>query len=415
MKPKAATITTVSLLLALSALCVGGRQYVDAQQEAARRRAAGSKTPASTPHVQPNEVIPEKVTRPASGNNRDWLAKQLRNALSTQDEAARTRALLELVSHFTGEDWLPALAEVEKMGIGKGYPGWAFILAAWTEASPVKALDWAIGTKASWTAGLQTWMARDPDATMAYITSRKDDEWGTAMALRRTAIEALENDLPRLGRFLAEIHQERAGAEAINVGSLKFENHTTEALKEWVATLDPGVKPQGFGMVMKTRQGFEEKSAWCREFPELAEPYQGSLYATWAKEDPAAASAALEKMEPGKMREAVVGGLIGGLHEKSDFAGVFELTRRYPEGISHGYLNDLINDALMEHPELAIAEIPRLEREDTQVWQYRMTLNRWLEKDPAAAKKWIEENEIPYQIRKELEGKLTRPLDGKGK
>lgn len=403
MKPQTATIASVSILLVLAALCVGGRQYVDARQESAHHSAPHTVAPLA-PHHQSESPIAGRPGKSLAASNPDLFKKQLRNALLTQDEAQRTRALLDLFTRFTEEDWEPALAAVQAMGIGRGYSGWVFILSAWAEVAPARALEWAIQAKAGSGAALQTWIARDPDAAMSYLASRQGADWDTSAALHAGAINALENDLPRLGRLLGGIQDQKIRESAVYRARLEFKNYSPETLKAWLTTLDPVAKPCGFQIVMKALPGFEEKAAFVRDFPDLTEPYHHTqIYGAWAKVDPEAASAALEKMEPGTLQTHAMMGVAHALSGKGDAAGAFALTHRYPREIKNVFLSDLINETMDTHPELAIAEIPRLEYEFSKVGQYGHVLARWLRKDRAAAKEWLEENEIPYQVRKELQ------------
>ncbi|WP_367872026.1 hypothetical protein [Luteolibacter sp. Populi] len=432
MKARTATIAVVSLLLGMSALSVGGRHYADskASQKAPDRpaKAKSQESPASSFLPVPTE---KQDLPPLEG---DGLAKQLRALAAMENDADRIQGVFDLVSRFKPEDWKRALSN-ECLRIwskpGRPEPGGVeqLLVAAWTEADPDAAMEWA---KARGFRGFMVttaWIGKDPDALLDYFKRTfKNDNNGNVTPMIGKAIEALGNDLPRIARAIREVPEEWKDYVTLHARPT-FKNLTMAEMRPFVDSLDPPFKTQGFHLLLAGLPGHEARLSLLREFPDLVEPWSShAVYHEWVKSDLPGALKSLEEIAPGKTRESALRGALGGLARQDDLSLLFSTMRRYSDEIPEERMAGLIAGAVdndnnrsgsmfipdeFEKPEtprptsgnaaIALAEVPRIQSEELRAQLYRHVITGWMVEDRAAAKKWLEQNELPEGMRKEFE------------
>ena len=402
MKPETATVLTVTLLLAGSALCLGVRHAIDTPSESAW-------TPEDRIGGRARSVVEAGKTSgmepPAAGpSGPEAMTKQLRSLLLTANDADRTRALLELVSRFETGDWPLALEALAKIDIVLGSPGYDLILFAWTEADPEAAMAWATQKQIGYYA-IRAWIGKDPDAALAFLTSPASGDPSSQWSRMARAIEVLGDDLPRIAKLISAT-QGSQRLMLVQQARPNFGKISPETAKAWVDSLDPSLKDHGLNLLLTNLQGVEAKLALARDFPDEIGPEKyGSIYDAWMKSDEAAALASFESLEPGRLHRAALLGVAHGLCRNGKFPEAIALTKRWPEETTDLLLSDLMIGRGTKNAALVLGEIPRLKSESLRLDRYRHALEPWLKEDPEAAKKWLRENEVPEQIRKEFEGR----------
>lgn len=333
------------------------------------------------------------------------MAERLHAILVTGRPADRTRALLDLIQDFRSEDWSQALEALDRFGLRRGTLAWDLIIAAWVESDPHTAMAWTIRDNGGMArTALTAWMEDDIESALVYLESPQSREpievWRFLM---RTASEQGVNELPRLGRLLAAIPEEQMRMMQL---SPRLENIPPERLKAWVTDLEPGVRKHAIQLLKWSLKTLEAKLALGRDFPdEVGAEYYGAIHGKWMETDEAAALASFETLELGPVHQAALAGISMELGRKGRFEEAFALTRRFPQEATHLLLTDLMNECDLDDPELVLQEIPRLEYEWSRLERYRATLQLWLDRDPEAARRWMSENEVPVQVRRDLEGK----------
>ena len=333
------------------------------------------------------------------------MAERLHAILVAGRQADRTRALLELVKGFRSEDWPRALEELDRLGLRRGTSAWDLIIAAWVECDPQAAMAWTIRDKGGMaTTAFTAWMEGDIESALGYLESPQNREpievWRNLM---RTASEQGVNELERLGRLLAAIPEEEMRMMQLDP---KLEKIAPEEVRAWISTLDPKTRKQAIQLLKWSLKDLEAKLALAHDFPDEVGPeYYGAIHGKWMETDETAALASFETLEPGPVHQAALAGISMTLGRCGRFEEAFALTRRFPQEATHLLLTDLMNECDLDHPELVLQEIPRLEYEWSRLQRYRATLQLWLGRDPEAARRWMRENEIPVQVRRELEGK----------
>lgn len=432
MKARTATIIVVSLLLGMSALSIGGRLYVDAR---ASKQSFGRPAAAKNQGAEfaPLPEVPAGKTKapPLEG---DGLRKQLQALMAIGNEADRTQAVLELVSHFKPEDWQRALSREIYQMIGKPGPPEPgsiedLIVAAWTEVDPEAAMKWSGARGFRGFQVITAWIGKDPDAALDYLRDHmKNGNDGNVSAMVGKAIEALGDDLPRIARAIREVPEDcrelgpwRAEPE---FGSLQ-----AAEIKTFLDSLDPPFKLQGFDLLLRGLKDHEARLAVFQAYPDVAEPWSCyPIYHGWPKSDLPAALDSVERMEAGRTREAALRGLLTGLAREDDLSGLFSTMRHFQGDLSEEQTADLIAGAVSNdnnrsglrfipdeaakpkgprpatrNAAIALAEVPGIQSEAVREQLYRHLLSGWLVEDRAAAKEWLGRNELPVGLRSEFE------------
>lgn len=403
MKPESATLYGVSGLLLLSALCVGGRHYVDSRPEPARAPTAKAVAMLPTDSGQGMNALLKPMTKPGDSSP---LVGQMRAIHAMVTQVDRTKALLALMADFKREDWKRAFAAIDELGIQRNFIGRDTILSGWTEVDPDAAMDWAIENKEAVANVLRTWLSNDPDGALGFLESEKGkrsiEMWRNLIA---SAVSGLGNDLPRLARAIRSIPEK----ERIMVGpylkpDFKLVSHGT--LKPWVEAWDPESKGWVVEILLRNLPGSEAKLALARDFPEYAGPEKyGPIYGAWMKENEAEALAAFAEMEPGPLHKAALFAAVGHMYSSGRLAEAFELYEKWPAEVGQPFLSELLLCERAENAELILGKIPLHDAESLRLNRYRVALEMWFQKEPDAARKWLKENELPEIVRKEWEGK----------
>lgn len=403
MKPETATIITLALLLAASALCVGARHAADRQHASAGAKSGNAGASAFVPEESPKAVKTERI--PALPSDPDAMEARLRALLSTSNEADRTRALLELIPTLKDSDWPLVLESFDKIGIVWGSNSHTMVIAAWTDVDTQAAMAWARSRDGGEIYVINAWLAKDPEAALAHLkTLAKDNSQRNLLVVAR-AMGGLRGDLPRIGEILMAV-PEKSGRFLVEQSHPTFSGNSTETLHAWADSFEGTRRDNVMYLLLTNLQGVEAKFALARRFPEDIGPEKyGSIYQEWLNADEAAALKALEDLEPGPLHKSALFGITHGLYMKGRLAEAFALTRRWPEEISQGFLSDILICGDVKDAPLVLAEIPRLKDGPLKVNRYQCALQPWFEADPVAARKWLAENEVPEQVRKEFEGR----------
>ncbi len=432
MKARTATIATVSLLLGLSALSAGGRLYVDAR---ASQRALDRPVNAK---LQAAESIPLPATpvgkAKAPSLEGDGLIKQIQALMAIQNEADRTRAVLDLVSRFKPEDWRRALSRDTFRMISKPGPpepgGIAdLLISAWTEVDPEAAMKWSGAQGYRGFLVITAWIGKDPDAALDYLRDNmRNGNNGNVAAMVGKAIDALGNDLPRIARAIREVPEDcrELGPWRAQPG---FKNLQAAEIRAFLDSLDPPFKLHGVDLLLRGVKDHETRLALLRDYADVAGPWSCyPIYKEWPKSDLHAALQSVEQMEAGKKRAAAVRGLLTGLAREDDLSPLFSTMRRFRQDLHEERMADLIAGAVSndtnrsgegfeiledEKPPvprpttrnaaIALAEVPGIQSEALREQLYRHLITCWLAEDRAAARKWLRRNELPEELRKEFE------------
>ncbi|QJE98864.1 hypothetical protein [Luteolibacter luteus] len=404
MKPESATLYAVSGLLLLSALCVGGRIYVDEKGGAAALPPAKPAKALGDPAPEvARGALPKPMARPGDSSP---LVSQLRAILALGTTIDRTKALLALTAGFKDpEDWRRALTALDELGVRRGFSGWDVIMYAWAESDPLTAMTYSIENKVGTDYVMEIWLSVDPDGALAYLESPEGKQeiqiWRNLVG---STMNRLGGDLPRLERLLKAIPENERRMVAPYLKT-KF-TAPYETLKPWVGSLDPWLKEAVVRMLMQGLPDMQQKLVVAADFPEqVGAQGQSMIYAAWMKENEAEAMAAFDAMEEGPSHKAALGAAMMHYYRSARLAEALELYKKWPEEVGQPFLSDLLLCERVEDAEVILASIPLHQSESLRLNRYRVALEMWFSKEPDAVRKWLAENEVPEIVRKEWDGK----------
>ncbi len=404
MKPHLVTLILVSSLFAASALCVGVRHATDQRRQEASVASRGGGTMMSIVVSSSDPVRREETPRRETGSQA--LASRLRSALATANPADRYRTLLAMAENFTPEDWPEALAALAEMGISPGTPEHDLLLSAWVEQDISAARSWAAKDAGTTHTVMRAWLGQDPDAALSHLLSpegRSTPEWNLLVA--RTAVQNLAMDPPRLARVIAAL-SEGERRFALPQARPAFPAEDAKAVGKWLEAFDPAVRGEMLAFRMKGLSRFEDKTALAHAFPDDMGPdHYRPLYQEWAAVDKEAAATALQAMEPGEIQEATYHGVVYALFQRQEIAEAVEAFRAYPDYANESLLGELLLSYNLKDAELLMSLVPEIKNPDLRLARYRELLHEWLREDSVAARKWMAENEVPEQVRRQLESK----------
>lgn len=402
MKPQTATTLTISMLLVGSALCVGARYTIDRHNAAVEAKKDQTAALSRVPEDSRKTLKPERPM--ATPSNSEAMAQRLRAIFATSNDADRVRALLDLVSGFKGDDWALALDTMKEIGVSTGSAGHHMIISAWTESDPQAAIAWALDRKME-SYVIPVWIQKDPDAAIAFLKSADNLQSRDKVLLFAGAMSVLGEDLPRLREILMAV-PEKSGRMLVEQAHPKISKIPADTLYAWADSFEGARREQAMHLLLTNLEGVEAKLAFARRFPDDIGPAKyGTIYKDWVTSDEAGALKALEGLEPGPLHQSALCGIAHGLHMKGRLAESLALTRRWPEEITPSFLSDLLFISDIKDAPLVLAEIPRLQDGPLKVNRYQCVLEPWFKEAPEAARKWLAENEVPEQVRKEFEGK----------
>jgi len=403
MKPETATIVTVGLLLAGSAWCVGARVATDRERANQQGRESKGEAALRAPEETRKTV---KTERPAPlPSDPDALAARLRAMLRTSNQSDSTRALLELVPTLKDGDWPLVLEALDKIGMVWGSNGHALIIYAWTERDPQAAMAWAKSRNGGESYVMRAWIGKDPDAALAYLKSVAGDRSTPNVLMLAGAVGAFGKDLPRIRELLMAV-PERSSRMLVQQAHPQLTGIPADTLYAWADGFEGPRRESVMELLLTNLEGVDAKLSLARRFPDDIGPEKyGSIYREWFNADEAAAFKALEELEPGPLHKSAVFGVTCALYQKRRLPEAIALTKRWPEEISQVFLSDLLLIDEMKHAELILAEIPRLQNDELKVNRYHCVLDPWFKENPEKARKWLAENEVPEQVRKEFEGR----------
>ncbi|WP_193212806.1 hypothetical protein [Luteolibacter marinus] len=396
MKALTATTSLVAGLLAASALCVGTRQASDRRRALAVVPTGGGAAPAPTA----GEVAgkPAILREPAAST----LEGRLRSALATGIPAERQRALLAIAEEFSSGDWPAALEALEAIGIPSSSGDQQLLLAAWAEKDIAGAMAWAATHPLAVFTVMRAWLEHDPDAALAHLLAadhERDLPWNLLLA---RSMEQLATDPARLARLTAGL-PEHPRTIALQQARPEFSAETPAAVGQWLDAFDPALRSAMLGFRLKGLTRFEDQVALARAFPDdLGTEQLLPLYRDWVAVDPDAAVAAVDDMEPGPDRKSAFTGAVIGLFERRKIAAGLAAYRRHPEYASDPLLGELLLSFSVEDAALLLSLVPELSHPGLRLARYRELLSQWLREDAGAARRWMEENPVPEQVRREL-------------
>ncbi|MDB6079730.1 MAG: hypothetical protein JWO82_3477 [Akkermansiaceae bacterium] len=366
---------------------------------------------AARPHTVPSlaplagESHPRSRTErlPASPAGR---LERLREILAIGDLIERRRELVaflektppaqfeEIARHFKSLDRVDRTDERKLM------------MLAWTRADAPSALAAALATTPQFIEDMAAcWAAFDPDAAVAWARANSQkEEFGSRdggnVRLSYVLAGIARVDPSRAMSMVSELpKEERRGALRLLFETMTRDSDPLESLLAVTKDDDQRGALITASALAKSQSDPAAAARLLMEHPQAAEASEVSLvFVRWAMEDDAAAGASLATV-PGELLSAALHGVARQTAYR-DLHAAIQLMEQYKAGLNGGIVHDVGEAVDLESRPDRVAQISW----ETEPGEVRdgfcgTSLYLWKQKDPAAARAWLETHEVSDDVR----------------
>lgn len=353
-----------------------------------------------------------RITRQGEASTASQRAARLEAIVRGENALDRSRALLAFIDTLGPDDFESAVAHFRSLGITEDRMGeYSMLLTAWAKTDPIRALEYAqANTQGDFARGtiLTAWAGNDPDAAIRWANANhtgdgpnphlagvirgiaaqdpeRATELLTAMPRSRERGQALDGILPHLIAMGGD--HARDWINAIEDESLR--NGALERAAARIAQLDPTLAVDML----------------------LANPGQATdrrlddVFRTWAGQDASAALASMQTLPAGDLRSNALRGIVSNAAMQNPRSAI-ALIDQYPSDVNDGVIRAAAWNSFAQDPSVSAELISRFSDPGTQNRMYRRTLGIWLDRDPDAARAWINSNPLPQNVLESLAGRM---------
>lgn len=334
--------------------------------------------------------------------------ERLRAILAITSRIEQPRQMLAFIAELAPDQFAETAAQLRELGVETDSNNFRLLLSAWTKRHPLGAAGWALQNPA---AGLpatifKTWGENDPAAAIDWITRNLPGATGSDAKEREPLLQVLASMVPKdpaaAVKALEVIPAGNDRIAAIKALTLRLGMDDLERLIAAVtdapqrsAVIAAGLPT--FDDYGRTEQAFEllltDKEA--RQLADLE-----SFFASWHHSGEEEAIAAIDKLPEAKAREQAKAGILTKLGTVFE-EGAITFLDQHPDWVSDPLMllvADRCGVKLGAELSLRIQD-PGLR--DTSLTRH---LKAWLGTRAApAARKWMEQHEIPPNVREALE------------
>lgn len=330
--------------------------------------------------------------------------KRLETIVQGENALDRNRALLAYIDQLAPADFEDAIEHFRSLDLGDDRNGeYAMLLSAWAKIDPLTAISYAReNTNGGFATNtiLTSWATADPEAAIQWAKANHEGDEGNrffAGIIRGLA----GSDPARATALLTTMPRGDERGDALEEMVPHVLNTGPEAARQWVASIsDETLRNSLMGemaepMADKDPQG---TAAWLIANPGEASARQmDDVFEKWAEANPREALASFETLPPGASRSNALEGLVGTLAKEDPKAAV-AMMDRYPNDVNNEVVQSVVRDSFRNDPNTAADQIARITDEGQRDQMYRRTLGRWLERDPASAQAWLQQNPVSENV-----------------
>jgi hypothetical protein len=387
--------------------------------DAAQAAGAGETTRSAQPMASAAAGFSEKSRtarrerKGAAESSQDRLLK-LEAIIQGENALDRNRALLAYIDQLDPGDFEEAIEHFRSLGLGDNRNGeLALLLSAWAKTDPLAALTYARektnGGFATNTI-LTAWATADPEAAIQWaIANHEGDEGNRFFA---GIIRGLAGTDPaRATALLTSMPRGDERGDALEEMVPHILKSGPDQALAWVGKIEDEALRNGLMTEMAepmAEKNPEVTAAWL-----IANPGQASnrrmddVFEKWAEQNPQEALAGFSQLPAGDARTNALEGLAGTLAKEDPKAAV-ALLDRYPNDVNDEVVQTVVWDSFRNDPSTAADQIARIGNEGQREQMYRRALGRWLERDPASAQAWIQQNPVSENVINHLNRRAER-------
>ena len=374
-------------------------------RSSSRTSDAADHTTGTSKHSRPDSV------RSASAADK---LKRLESIVRGENALDRNRALLAYIDQLAPGDFEAAIAKFRGLGITESrFSEYAMLLTAWSQVDPTAALTYAqANTRSGFAATtiLATWAASNPDAAIRWAQANHTgtDANPYLVGIIRTLGAT---DPARASELLTGMPRSNERGEALDAMLPHVLAQGPEAARTWISALTDDSLRNGSMMRAADQMAQTDPKGtadWLLANPgEATKRSLDNVLATWASSDKAAAVAYYEALPKGEERSNALRGVISAISSQ-DPAAAATMIDRHAADVTDGALQTFVWHSFGSDPALALNYVSRISDPGNQERMYSRTLDNWLNRDPASAQAWMQQNALPENVARHLQERAAQ-------
>jgi len=325
----------------------------------------------------------------------------------------RGRAMLDWIDSLSAEEFEDAVARFRSLGLTEARMGeYAMLLTAWAEVDPMAALAYTTeNTRGGMATGtvLSAWANRDPESAIAWAkANHQGDDANPYMA---GIIRGLvQTDPTRATEILQELPFSTERGQALQAMMPHLLKLGSESAKAWIAALTDDRLRDGaiarFAEQMAKEDPAGTASWLLANLGNSSISKVDEVYGDWAKLDMSAAKSSFEGLPAGEARSRALRGLVT-TEARDNPAAAAKLMNSYPADIDDRMVLHFVWNSFDDAPEVAMGQVGLIEDQGRRDRMYSRALEAWLDRDQAAAQRWISSADLSEKVRKSLPNQNT--------
>lgn len=348
-----------------------------------------------------------RATSKRDESSQDQLAR-LDSIVRGENPLDRNRALLSFIDQLGPGDFEEAIAHFRSLGITESRMGeYSLLLTAWAQADPTSALAFAKENTRNGFAQdtiLTTWATADPDAAIRWAQSNFEGD-GPNPYLPGIIRGLTATDSAKATELLASMPRSQERGRGLDYMLPHLLQQGTDATQAWITSIGDDALRNGAMLRVADKLAENDPAgtaAWLMANPgEATQRSMDDVYGVWASKDQQAAVKSLASLPAGQERSNALRGVISSVASENPQEAI-GLMDRYPNDVNDRTVQNFVWHSLGSDPGTAANQIARISDEGERENTYRRTLDFWLERDPASAQAWIQNNAIPESVQNHL-------------
>ncbi len=374
-------------------------------EEARTGRSTGSGSPEEVNFKSSRALREGGRTERVGGAAGATSLERLESIVRSEDPLERARAWLAYIDRLGSNDFEAAVSRFRELGMTEDRLGeYAQLLSAWAKVDPLAALAYAKKNTRSPFATitiLSAWAGTDPDGALRWAQAEHDGQG--ANPYLAGIIKGIASTNPQLAyQLLTGMPKSVERGEALDAILPHIVAQGADATRAWIASItDDSLRN---GAIMRSAEALAAvdpagTAAWLLANPgEATRRRMDDVYRVWARNNPDQAIQSFAAMPAGPDRSNALRGIVYATAVKDPQAAVSMLDR-YPDDVSDRAVTGVVWHSFGSDPALAMNQIARITDEEQRNQTYESLIRRWLERDPQAAKLWMQNGQLPQSIR----------------
>jgi hypothetical protein len=368
--------------------------------------AAGSDVP-----LRPGADRPRTQRASTTAEQRN---SRIEDIMRGENALDRGRALLAFIDQLGPGDFEDAVAHFRSLGITDDRMGeYSLLLTAWAKADPIAALEYAsanTGGDFARTTILTAWATSDPEAAIRWADSNHTGDGPNPLLVG--VIRGIASiDPARATQIMTGMPRSQERGRALDAMMPHVLQMGVDGARAWISSLDDDSLRNGALDRMAPRLAALDPAAAADML--LANPGQAAdrrmndVYREWARQNQSDALAAMGTLPAGDARSNALRGIVSNV-ASSDPRAAVRLLETYPGDVNDRVLISTAWSSFGNDPSVSANLISRVGDQRAQERMYRRTLETWLERDPSAARNWINSNsnQVPEPVIRRIADRL---------